>query len=193
MKTAQQAVALVLLLVSALLVSPASAQAPDFRVQVWGDIAADFMARMDTYDSLRKKLEEGLPPLVVTDEPMDIMRAENALARRIRAARAGVGQGAIFTPTIAWEFKKVLLLQLQMNGYIRAVIMDDNPGRFSHDITGRYPKDKSYSTVPGSILAVLPALPDDVYYRFLGPHLVLHDTRANVILDRIRCAIPCRD
>ena len=188
MKTAQQVIALTLLLVSA-----ASAQAPDFRVQVWGDIAADFMARMDGYDTLRKGLEEGLPRLMLTDDPRDIRTAEVALARRIRAARAGVGQGAIFTPTIAWEFKKVLRLQLEMNEYTRAVIMDDNPGRFSHDITGTYPKDKSYSTVPGSILAVLPALPDDVYYRFLGPHLVLHDTRANVILDRIRCAIPCRD
>jgi hypothetical protein len=30
-----------------------------------------------------------------------------------------------------------------------------------------------------------------VLYRFLGSHLVLLDTRANVILDRIPCAIEC--
>jgi hypothetical protein len=39
------------------------------------------------------------------------------------------------------------------------------------------------STVPPNVLAALPSLPDDVQYRFLGRHLVLHGTRANVILD----------
>ena len=47
--------------------------------------------------------------------------------------------------------------------------------------------------MPGVILRVLPALPDGVEYRFLGNDLILHDTRANVILDRISCAIACVD
>jgi hypothetical protein len=50
-----------------------------------------------------------------------------------------------------------------------------------------------YSTVPGNILAALPALPDDVEYRFLGRHLILLDIRADVILDRITYAIRCTD
>ena len=45
--------------------------------------------------------------------------------------------------------------------------------------------------MPGAILAVLTALPDGIEYRFLGHDLILHDTRANVILDRISCAIEC--
>ena len=71
--------------------------------------------------------------------------------------------------------------------------MDDNPaGEFSHKINGIYPDGKPYSTVlPGTILAALPRLPDAVEYRFLGRHLILLDTRANVILDRIPCAIEC--
>jgi hypothetical protein len=40
------------------------------------------------------------------------------------------------------------------------------------------------------LAALLPKLPDDIEYRFLGRHLVLHDTRANMILDRIPCAVP---
>ena len=74
-----------------------------------------------------------------------------------------------------------------------AVIMDDNPGEFSHEINGIYPDGKPFSTVPGQILAVLPALPDGVEYRFLGRHLILLDVRANVILDRIPYAIRCVD
>ena len=41
------------------------------------------------------------------------------------------------------------------------------------------------------MLAVLPRLPEDVWYRFLYHDLILHDSRANVILDRIDNAIRC--
>jgi hypothetical protein len=78
-----------------------------------------------------------------------------------------------------------------MTTEVMRAVMDENPGSFCHGINGTYPKERPLSTVPATILAVLPALPDDIQYRFLGRHLVLHDTRANVILDRIRCALAC--
>ena len=164
---------------------------PDFRVQVWGYIVADFSTRVWSYAELRSKLEEGLPPLTVTDDPAEIRRAVHARAKRIRAARAGAQEGEIFTPTISVEFRKVLLLEMNANTW--AAIMDDNPGEFSSQINGTYPEDKPLSTMPPNILAVLPGLPDDIEYRFVGRHLVLLDTRASVILDRIPYAIKCAD
>ena len=80
---------------------------------------------------------------------------------------------------------------LEMSADTWAAIMDDNPGEFAHQINGDYPKRQSLSTVPPNILAALPRLPDDVQYRFLGRHLILHDTRANVIVDRIPYAVHC--
>ncbi len=77
-----------------------------------------------------------------------------------------------------------------MSSDTRETVRDDNPGAFSHSINGTYPKTKPFSTVPINILAALPRLPDDIEYRFVGRHLVLHDTRANLILDRIPCALP---
>jgi hypothetical protein len=73
----------------------------------------------------------------------------------------------------------------------RAVIEDDNPGQFSHRINGTYPDGTPLSTMPAAILAVLPVLPSGLEYRFLGQHLILLDTKANVILDRLPCAIGC--
>ena len=166
-------------------------QIPDFSVQVWGYIMTDFSTRVWSYFELRTKLEEGIPALTVTDDPAEIRRSERALARKIRVARAGAKQGEIFTPTISGEFRKILLLEMNANTW--AAIRDDNPGEFSHHINGTYPKRKALSTVPPNILAVLPRLPDDIQYRFLGRHLILHDTRANVILDRIPYAIQCAD
>lgn len=164
---------------------------PDFHVQIWGDTVADFNARVRTYFELRGKLEEGLPALIVTGRPAEIRLAQFALARQVRVARRGARQGEFFTVTTSLEFKRVLLLT--MNATTWAVIMDENPGELRHQINGSYPDGKPFSTVPGTILALLPQLPDDIQYRFLGRHLILYDLRANVILDRIPYAIQCAD
>ena len=167
--------------------TPQTDPQPTFRVQVWGYIVADFSTRVQNYFDLRSKLEEGLPPLRVTDDVAEIRRARRALARTIQAARQGAHEGDIFSPAISREFKQVLALEMNANTW--AAIMDDNPGEFSHEINGIYPDGKPYSTVPATILAALPALPADVEYRFLGRHLILLDVRANVILDQIPYAI----
>jgi hypothetical protein len=164
---------------------------PTFRVQVWGYIAADFSARIWQYSELRSELEKGLPRLRVTRDVSELGRAQRALADRIRAARHGAGQGDIFTPVIGMEFRKVLSVEMNANTW--AAIMDDNPGEFSNRINGTYPGKRPLSTVPPNILARLPRLPEDIQYRFLGRHLILHDTRANLILDRIPYAIRCAD
>lgn len=164
---------------------------PDFTIHVWGLAAGDFETRMIAYASLRERLQYGLPPLQITDDPREIRRAEHALARRIRAARSGGDGAEIFTADIATAFRGALILETRPG--VCAAILDDNPGHFSFDINDTYPKRRPLSSVPPGILALLPRLPADIYYRFLGRALILHDTRANVILDRIPNAIRCYD
>ena len=53
-----------------------------------------------------------------------------------------------------------------------------------------YPDDAPLSSVPPSLLLNLPALPEEVRYRFVGRHLILRDTDANVILDFLRDVVP---
>ena len=164
---------------------------PDFTVQIWGDAVADFSARMRAYFELRTRLEVGLPPLAVTPNPADILAAEFALAQRLREARAGAREGNIFSREISTAFRLVLLPHLDAATVM--AIMDENPGEFHFRVDRTYPKERTVSTVPANVLSVLPELPADIQYRFLGRHLVLHDTRANVIIDRMRCAMQCRD
>lgn len=164
---------------------------PDFKVAVDGLIVADFTARMAAYAELRKSLEEGLPQLKVTDNHSEIRRAEEALARRIRMAREGQRQGNIFTPEINAAFKKLLAAVVTTG--MCAAIFDDGPDRddVSYRTNMSYPRDEPLSTVPPSIIEALPALPDDVQYRFIRRSLILYDTRPNLILDRIPSAIAC--
>lgn len=196
MSTVHPIVALLFLFVAqtALAQTPAPKPAPkepDFKVGVDGLIVADFTARMAAYAELRKSLEEGLPKLKVTEDHSEIRRAEEALARRIRQAREGKRQGDIFTPAINVAFKK-LLASVITPGMCES-IFDDGPAPDSIDYrTNRsYPRDEPLSTVPPSILGTLPALPDDVQYRFIRRSLILYDTRPNMILDRIPSAVSC--
>ena len=172
--------------------APVGSQGPkgaDFKVEVDGLIVAEFSARITAYAELRRTLEEGLPGLVVTNNHSEIRRAEEALARRIRLAREGARQGNIFTPAINGAFKQ-LLMGVTKPG-ICAAILDDNPGDTTYRTGRPYPRDEPLSTVPPSVLGVLPSLPDDVQYRFLDRDLILYDTRANMMLDRIPAAIRC--
>jgi hypothetical protein len=162
---------------------------PNFRVHVWGNVAADFSARIWSYYELRSELEREVPALVVTDDPAEIGRAVCALARRIQVARADARHGDIFTPAVSDAFRKALIFAVNTDTW--EAIMDDNPGAFSTQVNGTYPYNEPLSTVPTSVLAVLPTLPDAIQYRFLGRDLILLDTRANLIVDRLPHAIRC--
>jgi hypothetical protein len=191
-KRAFMALALIVVLAAVSYAQTATNQEPAtpvFRVEVSGYIVADFSARVAKYFEVRSELEKRLPPLRVTEDPAEIRRAVHELATQIRAARAGAKQGDIFTPAISRAFRKALVPEIDAATW--AAISDDNPGEFSTTINGIYPEGNTFSTVPPNILAVLPRLPEDIQYCFLGRHLILLDTRANVILDRIPNAVQC--
>jgi hypothetical protein len=56
-------------------------------------------------------------------------------------------------------------------------------------VNGPYPDGEPLSTVPPNVLASLPQLPEDLEYRFLGKHMILRDSRANIVIDYIPNAI----
>ena len=50
--------------------------------------------------------------------------------------------------------------------------------------------ESSLTTVPASVLLVLPSVPEALDYRFVGRDLILRDVEANLILDYILDATP---
>jgi hypothetical protein len=44
--------------------------------------------------------------------------------------------------------------------------------------------------MPPTLLMMLPTLPEEVEYRFVGKHLLPRDTSANIILDYILDVMP---
>jgi hypothetical protein len=158
--------------------SPARPAAPDG--------LEEFAARMAKYATLRGDLERGLPVLTGGDEPGHVRTVEHALATRIRDARSSARQGDLFTPQATAAFRKILR---QLDAGSWKIIMDANPGAFPNRVNDAYPKSKPLSTMPPDLLARLPRLPQGIQYRFIGPDLILHDTRSNLIVDRLPEAI----
>jgi hypothetical protein len=167
---------------------------PDFRVEVQGtfdaETAAEFNRRIQDYSALRSRMEVGLPPLVVTTNADEIEMFERRLAERLRDAR-GSRRGQIFAPAMEGQVKRMLAARADA-GTIE-LIMDDGPGDVDVDVNDTYSKKHSLATMPPNLLLVLPDLPKDIEYRFVGRHLVLRDARANTIIDEIPHAIRCRD
>jgi hypothetical protein len=125
----------------------------------------------------------------VTNDVAEIRAVVHALATMIRSTRSKPKEGEIFTPRTAAEFRRRLLLLATANTC--KAIMDDNPGQLGHLVSRDYPEGKPRSTTPPTVLAILPVLPPDIEYRFVGRDLILLDTRANIVVDRIANAVRC--
>ena len=163
---------------------------PRFRVEIWADTLTDFALRVDAYSELRRGLEDQLPDVTITSDVRQIRREQRSLAGAIRGARVGAIQGEFFTAATSAQLHRVL--DRVVDAMMCAVLMDDNPGEFTHAIDGTYPAGKSFSTMPALLLARLPELPHDIQFRFVGRDLILYDVRANTIIDRMPDAIRCK-
>ena len=151
-------------------------------------VLADFKERVNAYVDLRKKADDGAPSLKQTADPAEIKAAQTELAKRLMAARAGAKRGDIFTPEITLQFRRLLRPEVK-DPDTKQLILDDNPGNIKFKVNGPYPDAEPLSTVPPNVLASLPALPADLEYRFVGKHMILRDSRANIVIDYIANAI----
>jgi hypothetical protein len=166
----------------------------DFRLVVLGHFDADtlaaFSARTREYAALRSRLEVGLTPLRVTLDADEIETFERRLTSRMRDARTS-RRFQVFVPAMERQIRRLLAQQADV-GTI-AAIADDGPGEFDVDINDTYSKERPLSTMPTKILLLLPELPPDMEYRFVGRHLILRDVRANMIIDEIPHVLDCQE
>ena len=175
--------------------SGSAAQAQGTNVNPDAKLMADFRAKVDAYSKLRNDLAAEGPKLKETVDPAAIGEAEKVLAAKIRAARSTAKRGDIFTPATEALFRR--LLRPQVTGTADAAenkttIKEDapKPQEVPFKVNGEYPKEAPLSTVPPDVLKALPALPENLQYRFVGRHLILYCTRGNLIVDYMLNAVP---
>ena len=159
----------------------------------------EFKGRVDRYVDLLKDVEGALSSLDKKEEdPAKIVNHQKQLAAGIRAARPKAERGDIFTPRVQRLLLRIIKQELASGEgkTVRAMILGEgnpkNPEsavKVDLSVNAVYPDKAPLSTVPPSVLLKLPALPEAVEYRFVGRHLILHDRKANLIVDVLPNAV----
>jgi hypothetical protein len=170
---------------AALAIGPA-AQDDDAR------LVAEFSARANAYAELHARLEATLGAFPSESTPDIIDRHQRALERLIVRERASARRGDIFTGPIRAYFRRQLsrvFLGPDGKTVIRA-IMDEDTRAVRISVNRRYPDTIPRSSVPAQVLLVLPRLPEELEYRFVGEQLALLDVHADIVVDFMDDAIP---
>jgi hypothetical protein len=180
-------VLMTLLLTVAAAATAAELQQSDTSSKVRSDTEAlrAFDNAVQRYVTLRSRVGEELPELKVTDDPAEIVRTSDALARAITRARVNARQGEFFTPAIAIALRSRLRGAAQKTNFqpVIAPGEDEQTTLKKIQIHARFPLDSAMATMPTTALDVLPVLPKGLEYRFIGTTLILRDVEAALIID----------
>jgi hypothetical protein len=161
-----------------------AADAPGFK---------EFSDRVKDYVKLHNSQEALIPAVKPTVLPEMISAHQQALARRIRQARPDAKAGDIFTPAARKSFQDVIHSTMQgpRGATVDAALKQGKPElQMSAAVNETYPDGVAYTTVPPTLLLVLPKLPDEVVYRVVLHDLLLLDLKANLVVDVIPGIIP---
>jgi hypothetical protein len=153
----------------------------------------EFADRVQAYAKLHQEQEALLPPLEPTAQQAKIVAHQRALASKIRASRPKSKEGDIFTPPVRQQFLRLTQAAFQGTSgrRARATIEYGEPVKLSRiRVNDTYPEGVPLTTVPPTLLVILPQLPEEVEYRIIDRDLILLDVKANLIVDFIRKAIP---
>jgi len=155
-------------------------------------VITDFEVRAKAYAKEREKIERSLPQISKQATPEEVAAHKAAFLKAVQAARVGFKQGAIFTPEIAAHLKKVIAIQLNVaeRAELRKEVIEAENKAVAVRVNYPYPEAQEILEMPATLLQVLPQLPKQLKYRFVGRHMLLVDRENTLIVDYITNAVP---
>jgi hypothetical protein len=159
----------------------------------------EFKQEVDEYEEFHTKQLEKLKRHL-TGDAASAEAMQKALAAVIVAKRDDEKAGDFFEVELVPVFRRLIAEQLKGPdaGDARKAVLEGNPAEedegetftFVPKVNTPYPDGAPRSTVPPSVLLVLPPLPECLQYRFVGRDLILVDSVAQIIVDFIPGAAP---
>ncbi len=153
------------------------------------EVLEKFQASIDAYMALHDRLEKESRLRGRADSPEQLHASQQALASKILAERKNPRQGDIFTEDVRTVFRGRLRRELQGPKAAELKKTMEGPTRMLLRVHAEYPVGWPLASMPPSLLAVLPKLPEDLEYRFVGTTMILRDVHANLIIDYFTKAI----
>jgi len=171
---------------------PAPPQGPTPASNEEARTLADFEQRVNDYAALHRKLEATLPKLPTEATPQQIDDNQRNLGKLVAQARPAAKQGDLFTPAMQTLIRDhfARIFKAKDGEDLKGSVMDENPLDIKVSANQRYPDAVPMSTMPPEVLQLLPKMPEELEYRFVGRHLVIMDVHAHLIVDFVPDAIP---
>jgi hypothetical protein len=144
---------------------------------------AAFQRQLDGYLEVRRTAAGRVPAQKETDTPQQISDREKRLGEEIRRERPQPRSGEVLGAARTYIVETIRRDWRKRTPEERAGIMGELPATYKPSPNSVYPTHFPLLTFPPALLRQLPPLPKELEYRFLGPHLILRDSGANLIVD----------
>jgi hypothetical protein len=170
---------------------PATSAANSAAVNPTGAAVKAFQDRVAAWTAFRNQVDNGIPKLAETSNPMQIAERERALGEALIKARTAPAQGEYFVKEVQPVFAKMISQDFKKRTAAeRKALTLELPKGVRFDINMIYPSSVPLATFPANLLKVLPDLPKELEYRIVHRHLILRDVAGNYVVDMIPNIFP---
>ncbi len=152
----------------------------------------EFETRAKEYSRMRESLEEKLPKLAKEATAEQIEAHKLSFQKMVQEARAGAKQGDLFTPAAAQLVRTIIKTEFggKDGAELRKKVLEAETKGVPVKVNLPYPDSKEQVEMPPALLLVLPQLPKQLRYRFVGTNLLLLDRENSLIIDYLTNALP---
>jgi hypothetical protein len=167
------------------------AQAPQAGVNERGAATKAFTDRIGEYVQFHNNVQKMVPPLKQTPSPEEIAARETALGAMLIKRRPSAKEGDFFIEQYRPHLAQIIRMDFAKRAVAdRKALIVELPKGLKISVNTVYPTTLPLATFPANLLKALPELPKEVEYRIVGRHLILRDTKGNVIVDVMRDVFP---
>ena len=152
----------------------------------------EFENQAKAYSRMREGLEEKLPKLAKEATADQIEAHKLTFQKMVQQARVNAKQGELFTPAATQLVRAII--KTEFNGKdgveLRKKVLEAETKGVPVKVNLPYPDSKEQVEMPPALLLVLPQLPKQLRYRFVGTNLLLLDRENGLIIDYLTNALP---
>jgi hypothetical protein len=147
------------------------------------------------YAALHRHVASASPPVARSGSPSDRVAVVGPLHDAMRRRRQSAREGDLFTASVSALFRTRIESAIDLSGEHGITAFDesedsDRATACQNPTVNEWPPWSAGPYMSPRILAVLPALPAPLEYRFLRRHLLLLDVDADLVVDILRNALP---
>jgi hypothetical protein len=157
-----------------------------------GKTLTEFENQAKAYSRMREDLEAKLPKMPKDATADQIETHKVTFQKLVLQARAGAKQGEIFTPAAGVLIRKIIKTEFggKDGADLRKTVLEAENKDVAVKVNVAYPDSKEQVEMPPALLLVLPQLPKQLRYRFVGTNLLLVDRENGLIIDYLTNALP---